>query len=100
NIDFHIEIARAAGNERLARIAIALLEDSQRIMHLLTFKFEGVKPMGRDHHELIDALARGDGDAAEDVARRHLENSRRLMMDTLLGDGGMRRPAIGAAIRA
>jgi DNA-binding GntR family transcriptional regulator len=96
NIAFHIEIARAAGNERLARIATALLEDSQRIMHLLTFKFEGVKPMGRDHHELIDALARGDGDAAEDVARRHLENSRRLMMDTLLGNGAIR----GTAIRA
>lgn len=96
NIDFHIEIARAAGNERLSRIAIALLEDSQRAMHLLTFKFEGVRPMGRDHHELIDALARGDGDVAEDVARRHLENSRRLMMDTLLGNGAIRRAAIRA----
>jgi DNA-binding GntR family transcriptional regulator len=96
NIAFHIEIARAAGNERLARIATALLEDSQRIMHLLTFKFEGVKPMGRDHHELIDALARGDGDTAEEVARRHLENSRRLMMDALLGNGAIGRVAIRA----
>ncbi len=95
NIAFHIEITRAAGNDRLTRIASALLEDSQRTMHLLTFVFDGVRPMGRDHDDLIDALARGDGETAERVARRHLEYSRKLMMDTLLGGAAIRRAAIG-----
>jgi DNA-binding GntR family transcriptional regulator len=96
NIAFHIEITRAAGNERLTRIAATLLEESQRTMHLLTFVFDGARPMGRDHDDLIDALARGDGGAAEEVARRHLEYSRRLMMDTLLGNATIRRAAIGS----
>jgi len=53
-------------------------------MHLLTFVIERVKSIGGDHRDLIEALSRGDGAAAERVARRHLENSRRLMMDALL----------------
>jgi DNA-binding GntR family transcriptional regulator len=84
NNAFHIEITRAAGNERLIRVVKALLEESQRTMHLLTFVFERVKSMGRDHRELIEALALGDGAAAERVAREHLENSRRLVIDALL----------------
>jgi DNA-binding GntR family transcriptional regulator len=84
NNAFHIEITRAAGNERLTRIVTALLEESQRSLHLLTFVFERVKSMGRDHRDLVDALARGDGAAAEGVAREHLENSRRLVIDALL----------------
>ena len=53
-------------------------------MHLLTFVFDRVKSMGPDHRALIDSLALGDGAAAERVARDHLENSRRLVMDALL----------------
>jgi len=79
NNDFHIEITRAAGNDRLTRIVASLLEESQRTMHLLTFVFDRVKSMGPDHRALID-----DGAAAERVAREHLENSRRLVMDALL----------------
>ena len=84
NNAFHIEITRAAGNERLTQIVAALLEESQRTMHLLTFIIERVKSIGGDHRDLIEALSSGDGTAAERVARRHLENSRRLMMDALL----------------
>lgn len=84
NNDFHVEITRAAGNDRLTRIVAALLEESQRTMHLLTFVFDRVKSMRADHRALIDSLARGDGPAAERVAREHLENSRRLVMDALL----------------
>ena len=40
--------------------------------------------MGADPRALIDTLADGDGAAAERVAREHLENSRRLVMDALL----------------
>jgi DNA-binding GntR family transcriptional regulator len=84
NNAFHIEITRAAGNDRITQIVASLLEESQRAMHLLTFIIERVKSIGGDHRDLIVALERGDGAAAERVARRHLENSRRLMMDALL----------------
>lgn len=91
NNAFHIEITRAAGNERLTRIVASLLEESQRTMHLLTFVFDRVKSMGQDHRNLIEALAQGDGPAAERVARKHLENSRRLVMDALLGGAPLQR---------
>jgi len=94
NNAFHIEITRAAGNDRLTRLVATLLEESQRTMHLLTFVFERVRSMGRDHRDLIDALARGDGVAAEQVAREHLENSRRLVMDSLLGSAAIQRTSI------
>ncbi|MGZ5900553.1 MAG: GntR family transcriptional regulator [Reyranella sp.] len=94
NNAFHIEITRAAGNDRLTRLVATLLEESQRTMHLLTVVFDRVKSMGRDHRELIDALARSDGPGAEQVAREHLENSRRLVMDALLGGGTVQRANI------
>jgi DNA-binding GntR family transcriptional regulator len=99
NNDFHIEITRAAGNDRLTRLVAALLEESQRIMHLLTFVFDRVKSMGPDHRQLIEALARGDGATAERVARGHLENSRRLVMDSLLSSAALQPANSGSASR-
>jgi DNA-binding GntR family transcriptional regulator len=99
NNAFHIEITRAAGNDRLTRLVVAMLEGSQRAMHLLTFVFDRVRSMGRDHRELIDALARGDGAAAERVAYEHLERSRRLVMDSLLSSSALQRGgAAGSAV--
>lgn len=97
---FHIEITRAAGNARLTRIVAALLEESQRIMHLLILVLDRVRLMEQDHLDLIDALARGDGVSAERVARRHLENSRRLVMDALMDNAvAAHLPLLSSATR-
>ncbi|HTR84759.1 MAG TPA: GntR family transcriptional regulator [Reyranella sp.] len=90
NNQFHIEITRAAGNERLTRITMAVLEESQRVMHVLISVFEEVRSMGQDHRDLISALAKGDGEGAARVAREHLEHSRRIVMDALLGNATTR----------
>ena len=95
NNAFHIEITRAAGNDRLTRIATTILEESQRITHILISVFDRVRSMGQDHRDLIDALARGDGDGAERVAREHLEHSRRIVMDALMGSVAVLRTNIG-----
>src|ERR1700730_444787 len=95
NNAFHIEITRAAGNDRLTRIATAVLEESQRITHILIPVFDRVRSMGQDHRDLIDALARADGDRAECVAREHLEHSRRIVMEALRGRSGGLRAHIG-----
>lgn len=91
---FHIEITRAAGNERLTRITTSVLEESQRIMHILISVLERVRTMEKDHTDLIAALARGDGERAERVTREHLENSRRIIMAALLGSATVRRTNI------
>lgn len=92
NNRFHIEITRAAGNERLTRIATAVLEESQRAMHILITVFDKVGAMAREHIDLIAALSRGDGGTAERVAREHLEHSRSIIMGGLLnGATGRRR---------
>jgi DNA-binding GntR family transcriptional regulator len=91
NHRFHIEITRAAGNARLTRLATDVLEESERVTHILISVYERVRPMASEHTDLIAALARGDGAAAERVAREHLEHTRRIVMDALLGDARVRR---------
>lgn len=95
NHRFHIEITRAAGNARLTRLATDVLEESERVTHVLISVYEHVRPMSSEHTDLIAALARGDGAAAERIAREHLEHTRRIVMDALLGNAKVRGPAIG-----
>ena len=94
NHRFHIEITRAAGNARLTRLATDVLEESERITHMLISVYEHVRPMASEHTDLIAALARSDGAAAERVAREHLDHTRRIVMDALLGDARVRRAAL------
>jgi DNA-binding GntR family transcriptional regulator len=91
NKQFHIEITRAAGNERLTRVITTVLEESQRTNHVIFSVYDESVSMKDDHPDLINALARGDGETAERVAREHLERSRRIVIDALLADDAARR---------
>lgn len=91
NSDFHIEIARATGNARLVKITTAMLEESQRALHMIFSIYDQSGVMKDDHPNLMQALDQGDADTAETVARVHLEHSRRVVIDALLSSTTMRR---------
>lgn len=76
NKRFHMAIAEAGGNRRLIRALSELLDEMTRLV-ALGFGAEGARPhIENDHRALIDHLARGEADAAEAVARRHVETFR------------------------
>ncbi len=91
NSDFHIEIARATGNERLVKITRAMHEESQRALHMIFAVYDQAGIMADDHPNLMRALDQGDADAAETAARIHLEHSRRIVIDALLDSATIRR---------
>ncbi|TGS18029.1 GntR family transcriptional regulator [Mesorhizobium sp. M2E.F.Ca.ET.209.01.1.1] len=90
NRDFHVEIARASGNERMARVIESLLDEMQRLLHIGLFSSQDRQRLLLDHElqrqqheELIDALVAGDAKASENAALRHVRHSRELVMNAL-----------------
>jgi DNA-binding GntR family transcriptional regulator len=90
NRDFHAEIARASGNERMARIIESLLDEMQRLLHLGLFSGRDRPRLlldhelqRRQHEQLIDALLAGDADASENAALEHVLHSKELVMKAI-----------------
>jgi DNA-binding GntR family transcriptional regulator len=84
NRSFHMAIAEAAGNQRLSRTLSGLLDEMTRLV-ALGFGVQKVRPhIDNDHSLLIEYLAAGDADAAELVARRHVETFRDMVMEKVI----------------
>lgn len=84
NRSFHMAIANASGNERLSRTLSGLLDEMTRLV-ALGFGVQRVRPnIENDHTLLIEHLCAGDADAAETVARRHVETFRAMTMEKVI----------------
>ena len=81
--EFHVAIARAAGNERITQLIASLLHDMARIIHFGEFApNRGAEDLDVDHrvqqrqHEaIVESLAAGDPEVVEKVMRDHIEHS-------------------------
>lgn len=74
NKAFHLAIAQAANNPYFVGYYERLLGEGQRLAHLhfdYTVSSPTASKLGRDHDELIDAIARRDAAAAEKAAHEH-----------------------------
>lgn len=84
NRSFHMAIAAAAGNERLAKMLSGLLDEMTRLV-ALGFGVQRVRPnIENDHTLMIEHLVAGDAAAAEKVARRHVETFREMTMEKVM----------------
>lgn len=84
NRSFHMAIAAASGNGRLCRALSGLLDEMTRLV-ALGFGVQRVRPnIENDHTLMIEHLVAGDADAAEEVARRHVETFRVMVMEKVL----------------
>jgi DNA-binding GntR family transcriptional regulator len=84
NRSFHMAIAFAGGNQRLRRTLSGLLDEMTRLV-ALGFGVQGVRPnIENDHTHLIEHLVAGDADAAERVARRHVETFWEMTMEKVI----------------
>lgn len=86
NRDFHIAIALACGNQRMARASIEVIEQFDRLT------YTGVSSLGdRDalqrfvdeHGAIVGAMQRRDKRKACALVREHIENSRKRLLDRL-----------------
>ena len=81
----HVSIARASGNGRLAAIVERLLDDSERAIGIALragAAARGLRVRG-EHEAVLDALAAGDGAAAERLMHAAIERFRDELIRTL-----------------
>jgi len=87
NRSFHIELATLSGNRRLAEEMRRLLDAYERLcivsLEQLTTDRGDMSKALADHRDLIDALQARRGGLAVRVSRRHLRQSKGLLMTTL-----------------
>lgn len=95
NRQFHVAIAQAAGNRRLASVLAQLLEEMERLFHLGLQVRDRSDEMAHEHAALLDALERGDADAAEQATIEQIEAARRMVMAGILGSAWLKDLAIG-----
>jgi DNA-binding GntR family transcriptional regulator len=84
NKAFHIEIAQAAGNARLAAAIEQLLDEMARLLHLGLGLRKGPQDTVHEHKTLVKALGRGDGETAERICREQIEASRNMVLSAVL----------------
>lgn len=76
NYNFHMSIARAGKNRYFTNFYSRVLNDGRRMLHY-HFEFQRLDPemsvekLGSGHQQMIDAIRRRDGNAAEQVAHEH-----------------------------
>ena len=69
---FHQAVARAAHNKYLADSLERLFGLSQRLWYLALPRLETLPSAVEKHLELVEAIANGDGDRAEEIMRQHV----------------------------
>lgn len=84
NKAFHVAIAQATGNSRLANMTAQLLDEMTRLLHLgLRLRNRSLE-MHHEHRVLVKALARGDGETAERISREQIEAARNMLVSAIM----------------
>jgi len=84
NKAFHVAIAQATGNSRLAAMIDQLLDQMTRLLHLGLGLRNRSQEMQREQRALAKALARGDGGSAERISREQIEAARNMVLSAIM----------------
>lgn len=96
NKAFHVAIAQATGNARLAAAIEHLLDEMTRLLHLGLGLRKGPQETLHEHKSLVKALARADGETAERICREQIEASRNMVLSAILTSRSVMNLAITA----
>jgi DNA-binding GntR family transcriptional regulator len=89
NSEFHLMIAAASGNDRLVVVTAQVLSEMERLFHFGLALRNRSSEMQQEHQALIEALARGDADAAERMTREELASSKAMVLDALMSSDSL-----------
>ncbi|MFZ5648568.1 MAG: GntR family transcriptional regulator [Bacillota bacterium] len=82
--EFNDLIYKAAGSPRLYSMIASLVDHINRYVRMGYGLPGRIAEANREHRRLVEALALHDGDLAEAVARKHIENSRQAFFSELV----------------
>jgi DNA-binding GntR family transcriptional regulator len=91
---FHVAIAQATGNFRLASTIEQLLDEMTRLLHLGLGLRNRSQEMQHEHRALVKALLRGDGGTAERLSRDQIESTRNMVLSAILTNSSVVNLAI------
>jgi DNA-binding GntR family transcriptional regulator len=91
NRRFHLLIAQASQNRRLVALIQQIHDESMRLSFLTMSFRDDTQDWRLCHSKIIDALAKGDGEAAENYSRAEIATGREAALRALL-----RNPAISS----
>lgn len=94
NKAFHVAIAQATGNSRLAGAIEQLLDEMTRLLHLGLGLRNRSQEMQLEHRALVKSLMRGDGSTAERICREQIESSRNMVLSAILTNSSVINLAI------
>ena len=94
NRHFHVAIADASGNRRLARLLGQLLEETERLFHLGLAVRDRTEEMKHEHEHLLAAVVSGDAEAAEQATIEQITAARVMVMDGILSSPWLKQTPI------
>ena len=98
NKAFHLAIAEASGNARLAEMIAQLLDETDRLIYLgLPLASERAE-IQLGHQPLIDALVTADIVAAERIAEQHVLAAKQTRIDTIMAGSSLLEANIAPAV--
>lgn len=83
NAAFHVGIAKACGNARLAAMLAQLHEESLRFLYLSVGVAQRSETWKTGHHSIINKLLHGDAEGAAKETLEGIERSRSAVLDSL-----------------
>lgn len=84
NFDFHVMVAEASGNRRLAAAVRQVLEESERVLHLSNILKTRRAELSSEHEGLVEALIAGDGETAHKMVVQHITALQQLVLEALV----------------
>jgi len=82
NCDFHLTIARASGNNRLADLVEKIHNELERLLIYdhLTAEVEKAVASAKQHIEIIEGLRRRDKLGSQEAMKKHIESTKNLYL--------------------
>jgi DNA-binding GntR family transcriptional regulator len=88
HVAFHDEIFQASGNARLIALSAVVKLSIQRFHPVLLRTPHRLADADREHREIHAAIAAGDGERAERLARAHIVGAKEIVVKVMMqGDG-------------
>ena len=84
NRDFHVVLAKAAGNRRLEGMLDELLNDMERLFYLGLRLRDSGEEMKHEHQEVVAALENGNVERVREAITRQVLTSRDRIMEAIM----------------
>jgi DNA-binding GntR family transcriptional regulator len=94
NTEFHSIIAKASGNRRLAAIVEQCLAESRRLIQFGMLIQPRSEEATHEHEDLLEALEQKDQQAVLSIAKRQIEASKQMVLQSLLSSRVVQEAAI------